>query len=106
MGILMAEQNIGQILQAFNSIESKLQEQNSTLKELTAKVNSLENQNKQLVQLVNQLRSSSAPQADQANKMEFQTTVTKTLRSIEDKSKKTIELIKANSEKTKKRAWP
>lgn len=104
MGVLMAEQNIGQILQAFNSIENKLQEQNSTLRELTAKVDALENQNKQLVQLVHQLRSPATSSADQSNKMEFQHTVTQTLRSIEDKSKKTIELIKANSDKAKKRA--
>ncbi|WNJ94321.1 hypothetical protein RND59_09080 [Vibrio ruber] len=102
----MADQNIGQILQSFNNIESRIQEQNSMLRELTAKVKSLEAQNKQLVQMIHQLQSSSSPPPEQfgQNKAEFQENVTRSLRSIEDKSKKAIELIKANG--GKKRAWP
>lgn len=100
----MSDSNIGQILQAFNSIESKLQEQSITLKKLSAKVDSLENQNKQLAQLVYKLHSPSTNQPD-PSQLQFQNTVTQNLKSIEDKSKKTIELIKANSG-TKKRAWP
>ncbi|MCE0494757.1 hypothetical protein [Vibrio salinus] len=100
----MPDTNIGQILQAFHSIESKIQEQNVSLKMLSAKVEALENQNKQLVQLIHQLRSPSASQPDQ-RQLQFQNTVTQSLRAIEDKSKKTLELVKTNSE-TKKRAWP
>ncbi len=100
----MSDNNIGQILQAFNSIESKLQEQSVTLKKLTAKVDTLETQNKQLAQLVHQSRSPSTNQPD-PSQLQFQNTVTQGLKSIEDKSKKAIELIKANSG-TKKRAWP
>ncbi len=103
----MAEQNIGQILQAFNSIESKLTEQSSTIRELLAKVNALEGQNKQLVQLVYKLQSPAAPAVDQFEheQHEFQDTVNQRLRSIEDQSKKTMELIKASGG-SKKRAWP
>lgn len=100
----MSDSNIGQILQAFNSIESKLQEQSVTLKKLSAKVDSLETQNKQLAQLVHKLHSPSTNQPD-PSQLQFQNTVTQNLKSIEDKSKKAIELIKANSG-TKKRAWP
>lgn len=104
----MVEQNIRQILQAFNTIESKLQEQNGVLRELTAKVNALESQNKQLVQLIHQLQSPSMASVDQSgqSRREFQDSVTKSLRSLEDKSRKAIELIKANGGKGKKRAWP
>ncbi|MEZ9231230.1 hypothetical protein AB4259_09120 [Vibrio amylolyticus] len=103
----MVDQNVGHILQAFNSIESKILEQNTMIKELTVKVNSLESQNKQLVQLVHQLKTPS-PTMDHAaiNKNDFQDKVTQSLSSIEDKSKKAIELIKANGGQTKKRAWP
>ncbi len=104
----MAEQNIGQILQAFNSIESKIREQSGMLKELTAQVKALEGQNKQLVQLVHQLKSPpSAPPAEpfDALKAEFQNSVTKSLKSIEEQSKKTMDLIKASGG-GKKRAWP
>ncbi|QMV15447.1 hypothetical protein [Vibrio spartinae] len=103
----MPDQNIGQILQSFNNIESRIQEQNGMLRELTAKVKSLETQNQQLVQMVRQLQSQvSSPSPEQygQSKAEFQETVTRSLRSIEDKSKKAIELIKANG--GKKRAWP
>ncbi|MDW6093848.1 hypothetical protein [Vibrio rhizosphaerae] len=102
----MTEQNIGQILQSFNNIESRIQEQNAMLRELTAKVKSLEAQNKQLVQMIHQLQSaaSTPPELPGQNKAEFQENVTRSLRSIEDKSKKAIELIKANG--GKKRAWP
>ncbi len=104
----MADHTIGQILQAFNSIESKLQEQNGVLRELTAKVNSLEGQNRQLTVLVQKLQC--APPAsgeliDQQNH-EFQDVVTERLRSIEDQSKKALELIKASGSGAKKRAWP
>jgi len=107
MEILMAEQNIGQILQAFNSIESKIREQSGMLRELTAQVKALEGQNKQLVQLVHQLKSPSAPPAEQfdSGKAEFQNSVTKSLKSIEEQSKKTMDMIKANGG-AKKRAWP
>ncbi|PMK03948.1 hypothetical protein [Vibrio sp. 10N.261.55.A7] len=103
----MVDQNVGHILQAFNSIGSKLLEQNAMIKELTVKVNSLESQNKQLVQLVQQLKTPS-PTMEQSgvNKSDFQDKVTQSLSSIEDKSKKAIELIKANSGQAKKRAWP
>lgn len=103
----MSDQNIGQILKAFNSIESKIEAQNTTLKELHLKVKTLESQNKQLAQMINKLEKPSAPQTDYeqlAQNKQFQTNVTKSLSSIEDKSKKTMELIKANS--GKKRAWP
>ncbi|ASA55288.1 hypothetical protein [Vibrio gazogenes] len=102
----MADQNIGQILQSFNNIESRIQEQNGMLRELTAKVKSLEAQNKQLVQMIHQLQShaSTPPEEYGQSKAEFQEKVTRSLRSIEDKSKKAIELIKANG--GKKRAWP
>ncbi|MBD0786300.1 hypothetical protein HUO09_08075 [Vibrio sp. Y2-5] len=103
----MAEQNIGQILQAFNSIESKIREQSGLLKALTAQVKALEGQNKQLVQLVHQLKSPSTPPTDQfeSGKAEFQNSVTKSLKSIEEQSKKTMDMIKANGG-AKKRAWP
>ncbi len=105
----MAEQNIGQILQAFNSIESKIKEQNGLLKDLTTKVKQLESQNKQLVQMVHQLKSSgsgSGPtEQPDAGKMEFQTSVKKSLKSLETQSKKTMEMVAASSG-TKKRAWP
>ncbi len=103
----MAEQNIGQILQAFNSIESKIKEQNGLLKDLTAKVKRLEGQNKQLVQIVQQLSASSSGPSDQvdSNKVEFQNSVKQSLKSIENQSKKTMEMVAANSG-NKKRAWP
>lgn len=103
----MADQSVGHILQAFNSIESKILEQNTMIKELTLKVNALESQNKQLVQLVHQLKTPTTS-IDQLgnNKNDFQDKVTQSLSSIEDKSKKAIELIKANSGNVKKRAWP
>ncbi|MDW6001828.1 hypothetical protein [Vibrio mangrovi] len=102
----MTDQNIGQILQAFNNIESKIQEQNGMLRELTSKVKSLEAQNKQLVQMVHRLQTpSTPPEQFGQSKAEFQETVTRSLRSLEDKSKKAIELIKANGG-GKKRAWP
>ncbi len=101
----MAEQNIGQILQAFMSLESKLQEQNGLIRELTSRVKVLENQNKQLVQLVQrQQQPAASGESSQQNK-EFQNTVTQRLRSLEDHSKKTMELIKSNN-KAKTRAWP
>ncbi|SHE78582.1 hypothetical protein [Vibrio gazogenes] len=103
----MPDQNIGQILQSFNNIESRIQEQHGMLRELTAKVKSLEAQNKQLVQMIHQLQSqalSPSPEQYGQSKAEFQEQVTRSLRSIEDKSKKAIELIKANG--GKKRAWP
>lgn len=103
----MAEQNIGQILQAFNSIESKIKEQNGMLKDLTAKVKRLEGQNKQLVQIVQQLNSSSAGPSEQVDtsKVEFQNSVKQSLKSLENQSKKTMEMVAANSG-SKKRAWP
>lgn len=103
----MAEQNIGQILQAFNSIESRIKEQNGLLKELTDKVKRLEGQNKQLVQTVQQLKSSSSGPSEQVdpNKIEFQNSVKQSLKSIENQSKKTMEMVAANSG-SKKRAWP
>ncbi|MGF1694419.1 hypothetical protein L4C54_01950 [Vibrio lamellibrachiae] len=103
----MADQNVGQILQAFNSIESKLQEQNGMIRELTAKVSALEGQNKKLEQLMHQLKSPSSSQTNLSGKNnEFQDKVTQSLKSIEDKSKKAIELIKVNGSSVKKRAWP
>ncbi len=106
-GTLMAEQNIGQILQAFNSIESKIKEQNGLLKELTAKVKHLEGQNKQLVQLVHQLKSSPSDSNEQIDpsKLEFQASVKKSLKALETQSKKTMDMVAASSG-TKKRAWP
>jgi len=103
----MTDQNIGQILKAFNSIESKIEAQNSALRELNLKVKTLESQNKQLAQMINKMQSPSAPKIDSeqvAQTRQFQTIVTKSLESIEDKSKKTIELVKASG--GKKRAWP
>ncbi|WP_165313607.1 hypothetical protein [Vibrio ziniensis] len=103
----MAEQNIGQILQAFNSIESKIREQSGLLKDLTAQVKVLEGQNKLLVQLVHQMKSPSPAPAEQIDplKAEFQNSVTKSLKSIEEQSKKTMDMIKANGA-GKKRVWP
>jgi|GEM_PF-2278964 len=103
----MAEQNIGQILQAFNSIESQIKQQNGLLKELTAKVKHLEGQNKQLVQLVHQLKSSpsEAGQPIDPGKVEFQNSVKKSLKSLESQSKKTMDMVAANNG-GKKRAWP
>ncbi len=104
----MTDNNIGQILKAFNSIESKIEEQNGTLRELHLKVKTLESQNKQLAQMINKMQKPAAPQTNYellAQDKQFQTNVTKTLSSIEDKSKKAIELIKANGG-GKKRAWP
>ncbi len=104
----MTDNNIGQILKAFNSIESKIDEQNSTLRELQLKVKTLESQNKQLAQMLNKVQKPSAPQTDYeqlAQNKQFQTSVMKSLNAIEDKSKKTMELIKANGG-AKKRAWP
>ncbi len=101
----MPEQNIGQILQAFNSIESKIQDQNQMLKELSAKMNALEQQNKHLVQMVHQLQSPSSHEPLDVHNHEFEDKVTQQLRSIEDQSKKTMEMIKANGG-AKKRAWP
>ncbi len=104
----MTDQNIGQILKAFNSIESKIEEQNRALRELHLKVKTLESQNKQLAQMINKTQKPSAPQTnyDQlVQDKQFQTHVTKSLSSIEDKSKKALELIKSNGG-TKKRAWP
>jgi len=103
----MIDHNVGQILQAFNSIESRLQEQNGMIRELTAKVSALEERNKKLEQMMHQLKSPPSSQADQAGKNhEFQEKVTQSLKSIEDKSKKTIEMLKVSSGGGKKRAWP
>ncbi len=101
----MAEQNIGQILQAFMNLESKIKEQNGLLRELTSKVKVLENQNKQLVQLVQRQQQPAASGNSSQQSKEFQNTVTQRLRSLEDNSKKTMELIKSNS-KAKTRTWP
>ncbi len=104
----MSEQSVGQILQAFNSIESKLQEQNGMIRELTAKVSLLEGQNKKMEQLLHQIQSPSNQQNTELakNNHEFQEKVTQSLRGLEDKSKKTLELVKENSNSKKKRAWP
>ncbi|MCK6261742.1 hypothetical protein KP803_00480 [Vibrio sp. ZSDE26] len=103
----MSDQNVGQILQAFNSIESKLQEQNGMIRELTAKVGLLENQNKKLEQMMLKMKPAQNSSTDQlGNNGEFQDKVTQSLKSIEDKSKKAIELIKVNGSGVKKRAWP
>ncbi len=113
----MTDQSIGQILKAFNSIESKIEEQNNALREINLKVKTLESQNKQLAQMIHKLQtqapSAAAPKAADASSQnamnalnkQFQENVTKSLDSIEDKSKKAIELIKANGG-AKKRAWP
>ncbi|MGY2572525.1 hypothetical protein [Vibrio sp. C8] len=104
----MTEQNVGQILKAFNSIEAKIEQQNSALRELNLKVKTLESQNKQLAQMINKLQTPAAPKNDVeqvALNKQFQASVAKSLDSIEDKSKKAIELIKANAG-GKKRAWP
>jgi len=100
----MPDMNIGQILQAFNNIESKMKEQNVTLQTLVVKVDMLEEQNKELVQLLHQLRTPSTTPPD-PQQLQFQHTVTQNLKSLEDKSKKAIELIKSNGG-AKKRAWP
>ena len=104
----MSEQSVGQILQAFNSIESKLKEQNVMIRELTEKVSTLETQNKKMEQLLHQIKTPANQQESELAKTtyEFQEKVTQSLRSIEDKSKKSIELIKENSSGKKKRAWP
>ncbi|WGV98785.1 hypothetical protein QF117_02140 [Vibrio sp. YMD68] len=103
----MADHNIGQILQAFNSIESQIREQHKMIKELTSKVSSLEAQNKTMAQLIHQLQNPSPqPTLFDHDRNEFQVKVMQSLSAIENKSKKTIELIKANSASTKKRAWP
>jgi DNA repair ATPase RecN len=104
----MSEQSIGKILQALNSINSKLQEQNWMIRELTEKVSMLEGKNKKMEQLLHQLN---APSNNQNNELtqknhEFQEKVTQSLRGIEDKSKKAIELIKESNNGRRKRAWP
>jgi len=104
----MSEQSVGQILQAFNSIESKLQEQNGMIRELTEKVRKLENQNKNMEQLLHQIKTPSNQQGSELARSnhEFQEKVTQSLKGLEDKSKKALELIKENSGTRKKRAWP
>ena len=99
----MADQNIGQILKAFNSIEAKLLEQNSMLRALTKKIHSLDAQNQKLEQLIATMRK---PSKELHQHNEFEEKVTQRLSAIEDKSRKTIELIKANSVHATKRAWP
>lgn len=104
----MTEQSVGQILKAFNSIEAKIEEQNSALRELNLKVKALGSQNKQLAQMVHKIQTPAMPKTDAeqvALTKQFQANVSKSLDSIEDKSKKAIELIKANAG-GKKRAWP
>jgi len=104
----MSEQSIGKILQAFNSINSKLQEQNGMIRELTEKVSMLEGKNKKMEQLLHQLNApSNNPNNELTQKNhEFQEKVTQSLRGIEDKSKKAIELIKESNNGRRKRAWP
>ncbi|CAH0536828.1 hypothetical protein [Vibrio marisflavi] len=104
----MSGNNIGQILNAFSKFESKLVEQSGMLKELTAKVNSLENQNKKLVDIVQKMQQSSPTKSNQVDqqKHNFQDKVEQHLCSIEEKSKKTLELVKSNTGNSKKRAWP
>lgn len=104
----MSEQSVGQILQAFNSIKSQLQEQNRMVRELTIKVSTLEGQNKKMEQLLHQIKIPSNEQSSELAKKnhEFQEKVTQRLRGIEDQSQKAIDLIKENSNNRKKRAWP
>jgi flagellar hook-basal body complex protein FliE len=104
----MSDKSVGQILQAFNSIKSTLQDQNKMICELTVKVSLLEKQNKKMEQLLYQHNSPQNNQNDELTKKnyEFQEKVTQSLRGIEDKSKKALELIKENNNGRKKRAWP
>jgi succinate dehydrogenase/fumarate reductase-like Fe-S protein len=101
----MSEHSVGQILQAFNSIKSTLQDQNEMIRELTVKVSLLEKQNKKMEQLIYQQKSPPNNGITKKNH-EFQEKVTQSLRCIEDSSKKAIDLIKENNNGRKKRAWP
>ncbi|MCL9783372.1 hypothetical protein M9194_18240 [Vibrio sp. S4M6] len=104
----MAEQNIAQILSAFNKIEDKLTDQTKILKQLTAKVNHLEGQNSKLTDLLHQLQHSHTltQETNPSGRSEFQHKVEQCLTSLESKSKKTLELVKLNSGNVKKRSWP
>lgn len=103
----MSEHSVGQILKAFNSIKSILQDQNEMIRELTVKVSLLEKQNKKMEQLIYQQKSPPNNKNDEITKKnhEFQEKVTQSLRGIEDRTKKAIDLIKENNN-GKKRAWP
>ncbi len=104
----MTERYIEQILKSLKSIEARVEDQNQTVKELHLKVKVLESQNKKLAQMIHKTQTvQSAPKIDSEQVIQtnqFQTTVKNTLHSIEDNSKKALELIKANG--GKKRAWP
>ncbi|MFV0449196.1 MAG: hypothetical protein ACK5MF_12165 [Vibrio sp.] len=106
----MTEQSVGQILKAINSIEAKIEQQNNVLRDLNLKVKTLESQNKQLAQMIHKLQTPAVAKTDTeqvALNKQFQASVSKSLNSIEDNSKKAIELIKANAGSGgKKRAWP
>lgn len=100
----MSEHSVGQILQAFNSIKSTLQDQNEMIRELTVKVSLLEKQNKKMEQLIYQQKLPLNNNNDELNKKnhEFQEKVTQSLRGIENSSKKAIDLIKENNNGRKK----
>ncbi len=104
----MTNQHIEQILRALKSIETRVEEQNHTIKELHLKVNVLENQNKKLAQMIHKTQTADVTPKNNTEQViqnkQFQTLVKDTLNSIEDNSKKALELIKANG--GKKRAWP
>ncbi len=104
----MTAQHIEQVLRSLKSIEARVEEQNRTIKELHLKVNVLENQNKKLAQMIHKTQTvQSTPRNDKEQDLQnnqFQTSVKSMLNTIDDNSKKALELIKANG--GKKRAWP
>ena len=104
----MTNQHIEQILRSLKSIETRVEEQNRTIRELHLKVKVLETQNKKLAQMIHKTQTAqSTPSIDKEQDLQnnqFQLSVKSMLNSIEDNSKKALELIKANG--GKKRTWP
>ncbi len=104
----MTDQYIEQILRSLKSIETRVDEQNRTIRELHLKVNVLETQNKKLAQMIHKTQTVQlTPRNDKEQDLQnnqFQLSVKSMLNSIEDNSKKALELIKANG--GKKRTWP